>query len=159
MCTSAWYDMSISYWTWWRHQMEIFSALLALYAGNSPVPGEFPTQRPVTRSFDVYFDLRPNRRLSKQSRGWWFETASCPLWRHRNESNSNLPWWILVMFNHIQGHFNGHNSNNIELIGLFTKMLMRSGLSTVVLKPMTFACFVAKKPELRCLNFYHPVIW
>ena len=53
--------------TWWRHQMEIFSALLAICAGNSPVPGEFPTQRPVTRSFDVYFDLRPNKRLSKQS--------------------------------------------------------------------------------------------
>ena len=43
--------------------METFSALLALYAGNSPVPGEFPTQRPVTRSFDAHFDLRPNRRL------------------------------------------------------------------------------------------------
>ena len=52
---------------WWRHQMEIFSALLAICAGNSPVPGEFPTQRPVTWSFDVYFDLRPNKRLSKQS--------------------------------------------------------------------------------------------
>ena len=56
--------------------METFSALLAICAGNSPVPGEFPTQRPVTRSFDVYFDLRPNKRLSKQSRGWWFETLS-----------------------------------------------------------------------------------
>ena len=69
---------------WWRHQMETFSALLAICAGNSPVPGEFPTQRPVTRSFDVYFDLRPNKRLSKQSLGWWFETLSPPLWRHRN---------------------------------------------------------------------------
>ena len=64
--------------------METFSALLAICAGNSPVPGEFPTQRPVTRSFDVYFDLRPNKRLSKQSWGWWFETLSCSLWRHRN---------------------------------------------------------------------------
>ena len=43
---------------WWRHQMEIFSALLALCAGNLPVPGEFPPQRPVTWSFDVFFDLR-----------------------------------------------------------------------------------------------------
>ena len=66
--------------------METFSALLAICAGNSPVPGEFPTQRPVTRSFDVYFDLRPNKRLSKQSWGWWFETPSRPLWSHRNES-------------------------------------------------------------------------
>ena len=95
--------------TWWRHQMETFSALLALCAGNSPVPvnsphkgqweanmmtssngnifrvtgplcgeftgpGEFPTQRPVTQSFDVFFDLRLNKRLSKKPLGWWFET-------------------------------------------------------------------------------------
>ena len=72
--------------SWWRHQMETFSALLAICAGNWPVPGEFPTQRPVTRSFDVYFDQRPNKWLSKQSRGWWFETLSCSLWRHRNDS-------------------------------------------------------------------------
>ena len=65
--------------------METFSALLAICAGNSPVPGEFLTQRPVTRSFDVFFDLHPNKWLSKQWWGWWFETLSCPLWRHRND--------------------------------------------------------------------------
>ena len=70
--------------SWWRHQMETFSALLAICAGNSPVRGEFPAQRPVTRSFDVFFDLCPNKRLSKQSRGWWFGTPSRQLWRHRN---------------------------------------------------------------------------
>ena len=46
--------------------------------------GEFPTQRPVARSFDVFFDLRLNKRLSKQPWGWWFETLSRLLWRHRN---------------------------------------------------------------------------
>ena len=46
---------------------------------------EFPAQRPVTWSFDVFFDLRLNKRLSKQSRRWWFETPSHPLWRHSNE--------------------------------------------------------------------------
>ena len=40
--------------------MEAFSALLAICAGNSPVSGEFPTQRPVTRSLDVFFDLHQN---------------------------------------------------------------------------------------------------
>ena len=40
---------------WWRHQMETFSALPAMCAGNPPVTGEFPAQRPVTRSFDVFF--------------------------------------------------------------------------------------------------------
>ena len=75
-------------WTWWRHQMETFSALLAICTGNSPVPGEFPAQRPVTRSFDVFFDLHPKKRLSKQWWGWWFEMPSCPLWRHRNENSA-----------------------------------------------------------------------
>ena len=70
--------------TWWHHQLETFSALLAICAGNSPVPGEFPAQRLVTRSFDVFFELRLNKRLSKQSWGWWFETLPCPLWRHSN---------------------------------------------------------------------------
>ena len=69
---------------WWRHQMEIFSALLAICAGNSPVPGEFPRQRPVTGSFGVCLDLRPNKRLNKLSWGWWFEAPSRPLWRHCN---------------------------------------------------------------------------
>ena len=46
--------------------------------------GEFTGDRPVTRSFDAYFDPRPNKRLSKQSWGWWFETPSRPSWRHRN---------------------------------------------------------------------------
>ena len=69
---------------WWRHQMETFSALLAICAGKSPVPGEFPAQKPVTRSFDVFFYLRRNKQLSKQWWGWWFETPSWSLWRHRN---------------------------------------------------------------------------
>ena len=58
------------------------SASLAICAGNSPVTVEFPAQRPVTRGFDVFYDLRPNERLSKQSWVWWFETPSRPLWRH-----------------------------------------------------------------------------
>ena len=70
----------------WRHQMETFSTLLAICAGNSPVTSEFPAQRPVTRISDVFFDLRQNKRLSKQWWGWWFEMPSHPLWRHCNVS-------------------------------------------------------------------------
>ena len=46
--------------------------------------GDSPAQRPLTRSFDVLFDLRLNKRLSKQSGCWWFKTPSHPLWRHCN---------------------------------------------------------------------------
>ena len=75
---------------WWGHQMEQFSALLAFCEGNSPVAGEFPTQRSVTQSFDVLFDLRHNKQLSKQSWGWWFEMPLCPLWCQCNTT------WVLV---------------------------------------------------------------
>ena len=54
-------------------------------AGNSPVAGVFPAQRPVTRSFDVFFDLHLNKRLSKQRWGWWFETPSWSLWCQCND--------------------------------------------------------------------------
>ena len=52
--------------------------------GKFTGPGDFPAQRLVTRSFDVFFDLRLNKQLSKQSYGWWFETLSRPLWHHCN---------------------------------------------------------------------------
>ena len=57
--------------------------------------GEFPAQRPVTWSFDVFFDLRLNKRLSKQSWGWWSETPSHSLWRHCNELG------VFTWFGHI----------------------------------------------------------
>ena len=67
--------------SWWRHQMEIISALLSFCEGNPQETGGFPSQRPVTRSFDVFFDLWV-KRVSKQSRRSWFETPSRSLWRH-----------------------------------------------------------------------------
>ena len=75
---------------WWRrHQMETFSALLDICAG------EFPAQRLVTWSLDVFFDLPTNKQLSKQSWGWWFEMPSCSLWRQCNDEIT------LVMSNRI----------------------------------------------------------
>ena len=65
--------------------METFFALLAFCVGNSPVTGEFLSQRPVTRGFDVFFDLHLSKQLSKKSRRRWFETTWRWLWRHYNE--------------------------------------------------------------------------
>ena len=87
--------------------MEIFSALLAICAGNSPVPGEFPAQRPVTRSFNVFFDLHLNKQLSKQPRikDWVNNGESGDLRRHRahydvivmntlkRQGGGNIKWW------------------------------------------------------------------
>ena len=71
---------------WWRHQMGTFSALLALCEGNSHVTAEFRSQRPATRSCDIFLDRRLNKRLSKSSTRWWFETPSRSLWRQCNEN-------------------------------------------------------------------------
>ena len=60
---------------WWRHEMETFFALLVLCAGNSPVTVEFPSQKPVTRSLDVFFDLRMNN-------GWINNRGDGDLRRH-----------------------------------------------------------------------------
>ena len=53
---------------------------------SGPLWEEFPSQNPVTRSFGVFYYLRLSKQLSKQSRDWWFEAPSRPLWRHCNNS-------------------------------------------------------------------------
>ena len=115
----SWWPISTN--SWWRHDMETFFTLLALYGGNPTVTGGFPKQRaynagfevhddvikwkhfprnwPFVRGihrspvnsphkgqwrFDVFFDLCLNKRLSKQSWGWWFEMPSWLLWRQCN---------------------------------------------------------------------------
>ena len=83
--------------SWWRHQMETFSALLAYCAGNSPVTGEFPGQRPVTWTYDVFFDSRLHQHLSKQWRHRRFETPSCSLWRHFNPYYRPRGWFKITM--------------------------------------------------------------
>ena len=90
---------------------------------KSPVSGEFPAQRPVTRSFDVFFDLRPNKQLSKQSWGWWFEMLSHSLWRHSNvittvhECNKDtFELQPSLMRNHMASTFSAYKLNNPSLM-------------------------------------------
>ena len=91
----------IDSWTWWRHQMETFSTLLAFCEGNQSVTDGFSSQRPVTRSFDVFFFflLRLNKRLSKQSRRWWYEASSHSLWRHCDVEVPGSEWLTPALFN------------------------------------------------------------
>ena len=86
------------------------SALLALCAGNSPVTGAFPSQRPVTRSFGVFFDLCLNKRLSKQSWGWWFEMSSRSSWCQHNDHAWEVPVSIMA---YCQGISFSHKQKNL----------------------------------------------
>ena len=76
--------------------------------GEFTGPGEFPTQRPVTRSFDVFFDLRLNKRLSKQPGGWWFETQSWSLWRQCNVvSHQTHSGWLQLIYSRTRTPYKG----------------------------------------------------
>ena len=79
-----WWYLAKTQYSWWRHEMEIFSALKALCEGNLSVTGGFPSRMPVTRSFYVFFDLRLDKPVRTQWRRWWFETPLRLLWRHDN---------------------------------------------------------------------------
>ena len=80
--------------SWWRHQMETFSALLAICAGNSPVP----VQRPVTRSVDIFFDL-------PRINGWVNNREAGDLRRHRAHYDVTVMFAQTVPGN-IQNHYN-----------------------------------------------------
>ena len=116
--------------------METFSALLAICAGNSPASGEFPAQRPVTRSFDVLFDLCLKKRLRKQSWGWWFETLSRPLWRHCNDCD--ITWHFIIFMTTWR-----------EREGVSTT---RGSCSIYILCSKTWSSLVGVKDCLMCVN-------
>ena len=100
--------------------MEKISALPAFCAENSLVTGEFPTQRPVKRSFDVFFDLRQRQQLNKQRRRRWFE-------KHRFHKNVivlsqnrrmwlNILIYLLITFSH---HFDWDKDHTHSQYGAF----------------------------------------
>ena len=82
--------------------------------GEFTGPGDFPTQRPVTRSFDVFFDLRLNKRWNKQPWGWWFETPSRSSWRQCN--GHSVTWWN-------DGTYLSANDSRHTLVSVTTKQL------------------------------------
>ena len=113
--------------TWWRHQMKTLSASMAFCVGNSPVTSEFPSQRPVKRSYDVSFDLRPNKGLSKHSWCWWYETPLGPLWRHCNDMYAGHGALPSCTHHHIQYWLYENNGVGVWIVrGFVTSRLLLS---------------------------------
>ena len=84
---------------WWRHQMKTVSAVLAGCEGNPPVTAGFPSQRPITRSFHIFFDVRLNKRFSKHPKCRWFETPSRSLLRHPKVIFLHACFWLCLFVN------------------------------------------------------------
>ena len=93
------------------HQNEIFvkpAALLSMMTSSNgnvfrvtgPLCGKFTGHRwiPLTVASDselwCFFDMRLNKRLSKQPRLRWFETPSSSLWRHCNGVQRLFVVWV-----------------------------------------------------------------
>ena len=87
---AIWHNFVGSTFTYSNSNFRIFmtSSNGNIFRVTGPICGEIPAQRPVTRSFDVFLDLRLNKRLSKHSWGWWSGTPSRSLRRHPNEEDS-----------------------------------------------------------------------
>ena len=129
---------------WWRHQMETFSALLAICAGNSPVTGEFPTQRPVTRSIDVFFFIC----------AWMNNHEAGDLRRNR------APYYVTVMRMPVKGPWGAwvryrslHNHNTAQCASRAhnSEMYCRFQKSPAWIRLDTFKILTAK------LIFYKPL--
>ena len=82
-------------------------------------PGEFPAQRSVTRSFDVFFDLRMNKRLSKQPWGWWFEMPAWSLWHQRNVQAITQRKINIHLSQHIEAVTKRHQFCRLHFICIF----------------------------------------
>ena len=95
--------------TWWRHQMETFPALLTIYAGNSPVTGEFQAKRSVTRSFDVFFDLRPIE----------LTMVRLVIWDAITPIMTSLKWFII--YGRARYVMADRNTTTIETVFIITK--------------------------------------
>ena len=103
--------------------------------GEFTGPGEFPAQRPVTRSFDVFFDLCLNKRLSKQPWGWWFQTPAWSLWRHRNVHwvlfCCGYAWFPGPLFTNVVQFKSHHGKVITHIIKCGMKLLVQTQTSTV----------------------------
>ena len=85
--------------TWWRHQMEAFPRHWPFVRGIHRSPVNSPHKGQWRGALMLYFVLHLNKRLSKQSWGWWFETPSRPLWRHCNIAKET--WKMMSIYIYI----------------------------------------------------------
>ena len=100
-------------WPTWSFSMMTSSNgnifhVTVLCAGNSPVTGEFPSQWPVKRSFEVSFDLRLNKQLNKQSRIRWFETPSRLSWPHCYAIPFSLVIYLFMGYRRVTARWTGY---------------------------------------------------
>ena len=97
---------------------------------NSPVTGEYPIQRPVTSSFDAFFDLRLNQPLGNQWRRWWFKTPSRSLWRHCGGDNRDTAPVLKEQYEALSNYKLQQNTTKREPCKYFP-VLIYTGLSNL----------------------------
>ena len=119
-------------------------------------PGEFPTQKPVTQSFDVFFDLHLNKRLSKHPWGWWFETPSWSLWRQCNAFHRQPEYWqICIRYISAWSASSLHcDELSMDPMVLNRKYDIFPRISTVIL-PKVLARLYPVQPEMLAMIYWN----
>ena len=132
-----WFDTEMPP-TWWSHQMETFSTLLAICAFEFTGDRWIPHTKASNAGFGVLFDLRLNKQLSKQSWGWWFETPSRPLWCHCNGVTTKWPsyYWNFEWFKFDWNAFIHNFSHISHPITVFLNVQKFAVIESVVVNPL-----------------------
>ena len=118
--------------SWWRHQMETFSALLAFCARNSPVTGEFPHKGQWRWALILYLICALNKRLSKQPWGRRFWTPSLSLWRHCNFHPSSLTHSVRFICNTIYSLWHQTFESIRNIRSCWSKLLLSVKIRTII---------------------------
>ena len=135
--------------TWWRYQMETFSALLALCVGNYAVTGEFPTQRPATRSFGVFFDLRRHyaHYVVTVMNTWWNVVM-------------HLSVFFLYAWLALRAYYDDFNAHEAKNVGVGKNLLVPVMMFPEIYE-QGFVCFVVDASSIvnvfmTCIYWYLP---
>ena len=133
-----------------HHIMETFSALLAICAGNSPVNGEFPAQRPVTWSFDVFFNPPLNIRVSKHLayiHHWFRQWIDCRVTRIEPFREPVITYCELNLKNKL--HWNMTQNTTISQGNTFQKPFCQ--MSAIFVEAQFF---IGISRKIRIMRFY-----
>ena len=128
-----------------------------LFAGNSPVTGNFPSQMPMMWNVDVFFDLRLNKRLSKQSILRWFETPSRSLWRHCNEGW--IIYFAILSPEQTAGIFTWRRVNRIPWRHKASLCVNESRISLWLKSPSIYPLLCLNTPGESLTALVYPNIW
>ena len=138
----------------WKHFPRNWPFVRGIH--RSPVNSPHKGQWRGALMFSFFFYL--NKRLGKQSWGWWFETLSRSLWRHCNDKDVKA-WYEMKMYVSVSYEFSARKGLFCILHRQHTHTNPDTGLlkwwlhfSSVYAKSVAILCYVIRIHYPNILN-------